>query len=360
MRALTSSLFFDGRTLRGPTRINLDDNGTVLAIDDEPGSTEHHLIAPGLIDLQMNGWQDINVASADGSDLARLDALLWDEGTSRWLGTIVSAPSQSMARALARLDSNIASAPGMLGIHSEGPFLGGRPGAHDRSAIIDVDLDFLTRLPDSVHLVTLAAEQPGVAEAIELLRRRGVCVSIGHSAPTRAQWTTAVSHGAQMVTHVFNGMSGVHHRDGGLALWALVDEAVTCGLIADGHHVSHDIVKLVFAVKGPHDGVVLVSDSVGWMHPGAVARGVTADAGAAALADGTLAGSTSSLLGCVRRAVVDAGVDLSAALRAATTTPARMLGRADLGVVEVGRVCDIIAVDSSLAIQDRLRGSPAD
>lgn len=353
MQVLTAEKFFDGHHLHGPTRITLGHDSTVQAIEDHDGPCQHWLLAPGLVDLQMNGWLDINVAGADPAAMSRLDRLLWNEGTSHWLGTIVSAPTDSMEHTLARLDALTDRAPGMIGIHSEGPFLGDRPGAHDRASIVEIDPDFLHRLPGSVRLVTMAAERSGAAEAIAHLRARGIRVSIGHSAPTRRQWDAALASGASMVTHVFNAMSGVHHRDGGLALWALTHEGITCGLIADGHHVSDDIIRLVFAAKSRFDEVVLVSDSVGWLHPGATKRGVSAETGVATLADGTLAGSATSLLGCVRHAVHSVGIDLASALRAATSTPSRYIGHPDAGVVTVGRACNIIALDASLAIQDR-------
>ncbi|MBM3717805.1 MAG: N-acetylglucosamine-6-phosphate deacetylase [Actinobacteria bacterium] len=362
MPRVSAERFFDGHTLHGSTSVDLDDAGTVVAIGPSSGRAEHALLSPGLVDVQMNGWGDVDVAGASPTDLARLDELLWREGTSHWLGTIVTAPLETMAGTLARLDSSRTDLPGMLGIHTEGPFLGGRPGAHDTRHIVAVEQPYLSHLPASVRMVTIAAEAPGAPAAIESLVGRGVRVSIGHSAPTRDQWDLAVSAGAHMVTHLFNGMSGVHHRDGGLALWALVDDRITCGLIADGHHVADEIVALVF-LSAP-GRVVLVSDSVAWKSPWALARGVETGGGVAVLPDGTLTGSTTSLLGCLRHVVLDIGIDLQTALRAVTSRPAGLIGQDEhdvrAGTIAVGHRSDVIALDEGLRVVERFRAQRAD
>lgn len=355
---LTSASFFDGHRMHGPTRVIIGNGGVVETIEEWDGPCDHHLISPGLVDLQMNGWAETDVASLDESSIVHLDGALWREGTSSWLATIVSASLERMSSVLHRLSALAPLAPGMIGIHTEGPFLGGRPGAHDRRAIVDIDAQYLDSLPPEVRLVTLAAEQPRAAEACAQLATRGITVSIGHSAPDRGEWEKTLDAGATMVTHLFNGMSGVHHRDGGLALWALTDERVVCGLIADGHHVSDDAVRLAFAAAG--DRVTLVSDSVAWASTWAQSRNVTIADGVAALPDGTLAGSSTSLLGCVRHAVIDVGLPVADVLRAATSRPAARVGRPDLGVIVSGRSCDVIALDEDFVVQDGSRRTSAD
>ena len=151
-----------------------------------------------------------------------------------------------------------------------------------------------------------------------------------------------------MVTHLFNGMSGVHHRDDGLALAALLDDRVTVGVIGDLVHVSTAATRLAFRAKRGR-GVVLVSDTVAWNSEWASARGVSVVDGAPRLADGTLAGSCTELAECVRR-VHDAGVDLPTVLRAATLAPAETIGAAFAGRVREGESCDILAFDTDLRL----------
>jgi N-acetylglucosamine-6-phosphate deacetylase len=352
---ITTHQFFDGADLHGPSALTLEDNGIISSVDRHEGKCDHYLATPGLVDVQMNGWDDVDVAEADIDSLVRLDDALFAHGTSHWLGTIVTAPRDRMRDRLARLDSIHAShrVAGFEGVHMEGPFLGGAPGAHDRRHIVSVDPDMVATLPYSVRLVTLAPEAAGASDAIETLVTRGVCVSAGHSTPSRSQFDDAVSSGVTMVTHLFNGMSGVHHRDGGMALWAMLDERITLGLVADGHHVSADAVALAFRIAA--DRVCLVSDSVAWAADRATTRGVRNADGVAVLSDGTLAGSCTPLAGCVRWAVSVAGVPLDAALRAATRTPALVIGAEDLGLVRVGRPADLTFFDETLHVAGGVR-----
>ena len=145
-----------------------------------------------------------------------------------------------------------------------------------------------------------------------------------------------------------------------MALWSLLDDRLTLGLIADGRHVGTDAVALAF--RAAPGRICLVSDSVAWSHERAVARRINVRDGAASLPDGTLAGSTTSLGGCVRCAVTDAGADLAAALCAATSTPARLIGRPELGTVTVGAPCDLVFLDDELHVVggSRRLASPRD
>ncbi len=355
-RTFGCGLFFDGEILHRDVRVVVED-GSVAALEPLSGLADVHLVAPGLVDVQMNGFDDVDVAAAAPGDLARLDEHLLAEGTTDWLGTIVTAPLDRMARVIGGLHAALddGAAPGMVGVHLEGPFLGRAPGAHRIADIVPADATWIAALPSSVRLVTLAPEQTGAKAAVEHLVGAGVVVSLGHSRPGRTQYETAVAAGATMVTHLFNGMSGVHHRDGGLALWALVDPRVTVGLIGDGVHVAPEAVRLAFSVDAGRR-VCLVSDSVAHRSVGAAARGVSLVDGAPRLPDGTLAGSASPLSACVRRTVRDAGVDLGAALRAATTVPARLLGRHDLGVVRRGGTARLTVWDEDLRVVETVRG----
>ena len=346
---LTTSMYFDGHIMHGPTSLTIED-GVVVDLSAFGGTPVHHLLSPGLVDLQVNGFDDVDCADADPSALARLDETLATAGTTSWLATLVTDGLDVMAR---RTDVLASAPPGCIGVHLEGPFLGSAPGAHRTSRIMEPDIAWLSDLPPHVRLVTLGAESHLAPAAVRLLRDKGVVVSIGHTKPTRDQWEAAVGAGAQMVTHLFNAMSGIHHRDFGLALAALTDERVVFGLIADTHHVQPDAVALAFASRP--DGVCLVSDSVAWRSPWALNAGVSVRDGVPVLANGTLAGSSTPLAECVRRAVTRCGAGLPDALRAATSTPANMIDRTDIGTISAGVACDIVAWDTSLRVVRTLR-----
>ncbi len=198
-----------------------------------------------------------------------------------------------------------------------------------------------------VALVTLAPELPGAVDLVCELVERGVVVAAGHSSATAAQATAAVDAGVRYVTHLFNAMAPLRHREPGLAGVALTDERVRVGVIADGLHL--DPIAVTLAARALGDRLSLVTDAVSalGLPPGAVALGsLTADVsvadGAVRLADGTLAGSTLSLDRAVRNLVAWAGVTLVEAVAAVTSTPAAVLGLPDRGVVAPGAAGDLV------------------
>lgn len=347
---LACEYFHDGETLHGPTRITITD-GLVSGIEPHAGSCDTHVIAPGLVDLQVNGWDNVDVSRCSDADIIEMGHALCARGTTSWLATVISAPLDEMASRLNHLHSLVASGkvPGLIGLHSEGPFLGGAPGAHRRRHIVDIDLGWIDALPPSLRLLTMAPERTGAAEAIKRLVARGVTVSLGHSTPARHEFESAVRAGASMVTHLFNGMSGIHHREGGLALWALNSPEVALGLIGDLVHVSPDVVTLAFA-SPPHGRVCLVSDSVAWNSPWARDRGLRIVDGAPRLSDGTIAGSSTSLAECVRKAVSFAGIGTASAIAAATSTPAKVIGASSPGRLTIGGMASLILLDTDLHV----------
>ena len=348
--SITCQNFFDGVSLHGPHRITYLD-GLVQEIEPFTGTAEYFLISPGLVDIQMNGFDSVDCSRATVDELHSLGHQLEALGTTSWLATITTAPLDNLSMSVATLDSALSTqaANGCEGIHIEGPFLGSAAGAHRPDWIIPFDDEWVSTLPPSVRLMTIAAEQPDVQDAVLLLRSRNIEVSIGHSRPNSEQWNAARAAGARVVTHLFNGMSGVHHRDDGLALSALVDEDVFAGLIGDMIHVSPKAVALAFRAKGS-DRICLVSDSVGWTSTWAQRRGVELLNGAPRLSDGTLAGSSTPLSECVRRVVKESGVSLADALRSATSVPATAMGLPHVGHVTRGKAADLVAFDDSLHV----------
>lgn len=345
-RALTPAGWVDD------AEITLRD-GRIDAIEVRPGrSHDVDLLLPGFIDVQVNGVDGIDIASADGSDWDRLDDLLLAQGVTSWCPTLVSARLDSYARPLARITRAMRRDGGrtrLIGPHLEGPFLGAAHGAHASELVIPIDLDWLEALPPEVALVTLGAEQPDAVAATRLLTQRGVTVAVGHTRATDDQLDAVADAGARLVTHLFNGMSGLHHRDPGVAAWALTHPSIASSLIADGVHVHPRMLRLATSVLGP-DRTVLVTDAVAW-RAGRV--GTLGDLevrdGAPRLGDGTLAGSILTMDGAIRQ-MVDAGVPLDRAIRAASTTPADVLGLTDRGRLQAGALADLVAVDDTLHV----------
>ncbi len=331
-------------------------DGLITAIEPAaPASCTVDLLVPGFIDLQVNGIDDVDVSSARGDDWGRLDELLLAQGVTSWCPTVVSMPLGAYAAVLERIDGAMqrpatgAARPSIVGAHLEGPFLGRAHGAHRPDMVVEIDLDWLRSLPGHVAMMTLGAEQPRAVEAIEALVARQVLVSIGHSNADDAALDAAVAAGAAMVTHLFNAMSGLHHRTPGVAAWALTHPTLRASLIADLVHVHPRMIDLAFRLLGPHRAV-LVTDAVGWRSGRAGPVGLSVHDGAPRLADGTLAGSALTMDAAVRNCV-DAGVAPEHAVRAASTVPARLLGLSDRGSIEVGARGDLVALDSDLSVR---------
>lgn len=312
-------------------------------------------VVAGFVDLQVNGIDDIDVFHATGRDWQRLSGLLLDQGVTSWCPTLVTNHLDRFDEPLRQIasarDASLASCDTatIIGAHLEGPFLGGAPGAHRRDLLAPIDLEWLRALPDVVRIVTLAPELADAAAAISLLTARGVVVSLGHSTPSVDDVSAAVGSGATMVTHLFNGMSGVHHRNPGLASIALVDDRLLVGLIADLIHVHPTALKLAFRSKRP-DGIILVTDSVGWRRGSVGEVRMERRDGAPRLPDGTLAGTALTMDQAIRNLVDDCGVPLDRAIRAASANPARVVGCTDRGEIAAGRRADLVSLDDRLRV----------
>ena len=298
------------------------------------------LLAPGYVDIQVNGSGSVDFATASVDEMiATIDAFV-NDGCTACLPTICSAPLDRYPAMLDRLAEMRAARPeSVLGVHLEGPFLGGAPGAHPPEFVRDVDLDWLVnlceRFGDLIRLVTLAPEaDPGLA-AIKALRARGIVVALGHSTVDFAGAQAAADAGAGIVTHLFNGMGTLHHRAPGLAGAALDDRRLVPSLIADGVHVHPMMLRLALRAR---PDAVLVTDAV------ATAPPLQLRDSAAYLPDGTLAGSTLTMANAVRH-IAALGVPVAATVRCATGNAARAIGSTDYGRVAVGCRADLVALD---------------
>ena len=347
MNQLSASRAFVNGELVGPTRVTWDEDGNITEVSEirAQNAATDALLVPGFIDLQVNGIAEVNVASADDLQWQRLNQLLLQSGVTSWCPTLISASRDSLTLSLAKIlarmqqqktENNIV-ASSILGAHMEGPFLGAALGAHDRRSVVDIDLQWIMQLPVCVALMTVGPEQENSVAAVRLLRQQGIAVSLGHTRATEQQFLDAKEAGAQMVTHLFNAMSGVHHREHGVALTALTDDEIFASIIVDLEHVSRRAVQLAFRAKP--DRMVLVTDSV---------RANTISA--PRLNDGTLAGSVLSMDQALRNTVLNCSVPLSVALTSATRNPADVLGLRDRGDISVGKRADLVLLTHDLSV----------
>lgn len=300
----------------------------IAAVEPPRGRADEHIAAlaiPGLVDLQVNGAFGVNFATANEERLATADRLM-ECGVTTLLPTVLTASRRSMREAAARWERVMPRLRVRVpGLHFEGPFLNPEAaGVHPVRHIRPPDPGEF-RSWRIARMITLAPEMPG---ALPLIRatRDGV-VSIGHARPTRVAYERAVAVGARFVTHLYNAMSGIHHRDGGLATWALADDRVACGLIYDRRHVYRDAAVIALRVKSTAR-LVLTSDQA--------AHGKA----------GRLSGSRSGILEQLRFAKEDLDLSWPDAVRIAAENPARLLGLR-CGRLQRGFEADIVALSGA-------------
>jgi N-acetylglucosamine-6-phosphate deacetylase len=298
------------------------------------------LLAPGFIDVQINGIGDVDFSRCDADAYARAERRLRRCGVTTFLPTLISAPRETYEPALEAL-----AAAGTFGVHLEGPFLGGAPGAHRREHLRRADVawmrEIVERFPGLIRVVTLAPEADPDLELTPMLSSARVLVSLGHSTATYTEAISAIAAGARAVTHLFNGMGPLHHREPGLAGAALDDDRVTPTLIADLVHVHPVSLRLAASRKR---NVALVSDAIAIDAQWAASRGVREIDGAPRLEDGTLAGSILTMDRAVQN-MVSIGVAVERAIEMASTIPAELLGLDDRGTITPGNRADLVALD---------------
>jgi N-acetylglucosamine-6-phosphate deacetylase len=342
--------------ITGPAVVSIE-GSRIVGIEPTRESVPDRTIAPGFVDLQVNGIGAIDIAAASGEDWDELDTALLAQGVTTWCPTLVTAPLDAYAAPLERVAwaatrqrDHDRVRPSIAGAHLEGPFLGGAPGAHPAQLIRPPDGAWLAALPPIVKVVTLAPEAAGAIDTIEALRDRHVLVSMGHSTATYEEATRAIDAGARLVTHCFNGMAPLHHREPGLLGAALTDDRVSVSLIADLVHVHPAAIALAFRAKR-QGRLALVTDAVAWQRGTVGEVRMTFDGSAPRLADGTLAGSALTMDAALRNVVQHCGVSLLDAVHAATATPAGLLGLEDRGEILPGRRADLVALTPDLEVE---------
>ncbi|MGB3300061.1 MAG: N-acetylglucosamine-6-phosphate deacetylase [Phormidesmis sp.] len=318
-------------------------------------------VSSGAVDLQINGALGLAFPELRPEHFEQLQSiceLLWQQGVDGFCPTLVTTSPENFHKSLSAIrqfqqlpfKKNSAK---ILGVHLEGPFLNvAKRGAHPKAFLQPLTLAAVKQLigdfASTVKIVTLAPEIETGKGVIEWLSRRGITVSMGHSLATAAQANHAFEQGATMVTHAFNAMPSLHHRDPGLLGAALAHPHVSCGFIADGQHICRTVLDLLIrmgrgsthAVMG---GLFLASDALSPLGlPDGIypwdERQIEVIAGTARLADGTLAGTTLPLIEGAANLVKWNICSVEEAIALVTQAPRQAIGLQDLAVGSVAQL----------------------
>jgi N-acetylglucosamine-6-phosphate deacetylase len=356
-----SAALVDGELLSGDVRLEGD---RVVEVG-LPAAAGGRIAVPGLVDLQVNGFAGVDLMAADTDEMRALAHALPRHGVTAFLPTLITAAATDTDRALDRLGEAFATYDGAgarcLGVHLEGPYLSPRRlGTHPKEHRRDPDpaeLDAWRQRGDVVA-VTIAPELPGALDLVESLAADGVLVSLGHSDATAHEAGLGFDAGARTVTHLFNAMSPLNHREPGLPGAALARPDIVVQLVLDGHHLAPEVVRVVWAAA--RGRVVLVTDATaaaGRPDGRYELAGVDLDVtdGAVRNNDGTLAGSALTLPAAIANAVA-LGIDTVEALRAVTSAPAALVGRDDIGVLRPGSRADVVVLGDDLGLEQTYVG----
>ena len=317
-------------------------------------------LGPGLVDLQVNGGGGCLL-----NDDPTIEGLLTivqahqAAGSTTILPTLISTDVETMKRARKAVEEGLQQGiSGLAGLHLEGPFLDDvKRGAHASEflrAPTAEDRSLLEQASAGALLLTLSASH-ATEDLCAKLHDAGVILSLGHSSASAEEATAAFDRGVCLVTHLYNAMSPLAHRDPGLVGAALADERVTTGLIADGHHVHPTALRAAWQAKGS-ERFLCVSDAIGiagtsQSETSLAGQTVRAVDGRCVNQEGRLAGSAIVLSDSLAVLVEQVGLTLPEALLACSTVPARVLGLGDRGSLKPGLRADLIALDPKLDVQ---------
>ncbi|TPW29589.1 N-acetylglucosamine-6-phosphate deacetylase [Pararhizobium mangrovi] len=372
-RSIRAPRIFDGERWHEDATLDIEPGGRVGALRGGDARTvetdgtltlEGGMLVPGFVDLQVNGGGGVLFNErTDVEGIATICRAHARYGTTALLTTLVTDTPEITRSAL---EAGAAAAredvPGFLGLHLEGPHLSkARKGAHDPSLIRSMDEADLRALETAAAtmprlMTTVAAETVGPRE-IERLTAAGVHVSLGHSNASRGEAATAADSGAKLVTHLFNAMSPLAHREPGMVGHALDRGDVHTGLIADGVHVDPVAIGIALRAKRGPGRIFLVSDAMAPLGTDAETfeingRTVYRRDGRLTLADGTLAGADIDMLSSVLFMHRRIGIPLEEALRMASSHPAAAIGmEGELGCLRAGARASFIHLDDDLAIR---------
>jgi len=353
------------------TRYSVVVEGDVIkSVSSTAVRNEIDMLMPGFIDIHNHGAVGVDVNAATAEDLLKVAEFLAKSGVTAWLPTLVPDTDENYQRVIGEIDRLMELQEGKpvaqaLGVHYEGVFAneamcGALRPEYFKSGQWSVVGGQMPRLKHGIHMTTIAPEVDGGIDLIRELAGEGWIVAIGHTRADTKTLDAAFAAGAKHLTHFFNAMTGIHHREIGVAGWGLSRPDVTFDIIADGIHVDRSMLKFACRAKGT-DKVSLISDSVA---PSGMGNGdfklwgenITVKGGRTQNERGSIAGSVITMLDAVRM-MRSLGFSDDGVSKMASENPARLLGvRESRGSIEVGKRADLVALNDDGTVRFVLIG----
>jgi N-acetylglucosamine-6-phosphate deacetylase len=325
---------------------------------------QENYLSPGFIDVHIHGSNGADVMDASQDALDTISKSLCTSGVTSYLATTMTMPLAQIEAALSAA-RQYAKSPmpyaQVLGVHLEGPYINETyKGAQNPEFIIEPNIDWIRNYYDIVKLMTLAPELPNAMAFIETVKKESdMILSIGHSDATFKHCCEAHAKGASHITHLFNAMKPLHHREPGV-VGAALSLDFTCEVILDKVHFSEDLFDLIYKIKGPHK-MIAVTDSIraGCLKPGLYELGgqkVIVDHNSARLESGQLAGSILTLNQAIKHFMEHTNLDMPSAVALVTENPADLLKLTDRGRLELGKRADFTIFDRNMTIGSTIIG----
>lgn len=336
--------------------------GVSLSGDDEVVDYTGKLLLPGMVEIHSHGCLGFDFCDTTEAQIEDMREYYGAQGTTSLLATVMTSGEEKMKQAMRELKPFMhreESRTRILGINLEGPFFDpAKKGAHDESCLLPLDGDFFDELYAlSGNNIRLLDVDPTLEHGLEFIAKysKEMTVSLAHTVCDYALAMKAIDAGASHITHLFNAMNGLHHREPGI-VGAFSDSSnVNAEIICDGFHVHPSVLRMMYQVAG--DRMLLISDSIsaaGLPNGNYVSGGmeVIVKDGMARLRNGTIAGSTITLYEGVRR-MISFGIDPVQAILGATIRPAKAVGIDQMvGSIEVGKYADFLVVDEEYHLED--------
>lgn len=329
--------------------------------DEEVIDAAGKIVIPGMIDVHIHGGHGIDAMDADPDNLTFLSEKLLNEGVTSFFATTMTQEPNAIEAALKSVKVAQEKGASIEGVHLEGPYISEkRAGAQPHEYIKDPDIAQFLKWHEAsgelIKLVTYAPERPGAAEFEEVMLERGIVPSVGHSDAVREE---LIKSKASHATHLYNGMRGLHHREAGVAGHALLTEGLQVEIIADGIHITPDMIDLAYRMKGAK-GIVLISDAMRakGMKDGEYELGgqkVWVKDGQARLEDNTLAGSVLKMDEAFRNIMTFTGCSVGEAVQMTSGNQAREFGLDHKGFITSGKDADFIIMNEHFEVEKTYR-----